>query len=281
VAGLSPTAVWPVSPDGPPFGAAPLTVTADRRKFRVGDDGELADGSGISHANAAGETDDESDDDRPGGTVPEEAGAGDPSPEGPEPDDLTPEGAALEGPAAVGSPPGGLAGSGPFQSGEAGAEDETGAEGRGPRFRVGESSTALAAIAFPWPGSDPFGRVPRAEPMLSAGSAGTPSTMVSSIAVGPPLAEESFLLAGAPFAETPLPAGPSATASSGSASAEAGPAVAGLDDGSLGGAMTLLGRVSRSSPMRSSSVALEVTTVGVPLPEPSGLSVPLSKPSSH
>jgi len=263
-----------VSPDGPPFGAAPLTVRADRRKFRVGDDGELADGSGISHANAAGETDDESGDGRPGGTVPDEAGADDPSPQGPDPDDLTPEGAA-----AVGSPPDGFAGSGPLRPGEAGAEDENGAEGRGPKFPAGESSTALADV--PWPGSDPFGRVPRAEPMVSAGSAGTPSTMVSSIAAGPPLAEGCFLLADAPFAETPPPAGPSDTASSGSASAEAGPAAAGLDDGSLGGAMTPVGRVSCSSPIRSSSVALEVTTVGVPPPEPSGLSVPLSKPSSH
>jgi hypothetical protein len=115
---------------------------------------------------------------------------------------------------------------------------------------------------------------------MSAGSAGTPSTMVSSTAAGPPLAEESFLLAGTPFAETPPPAGPPDTASSGSASAEADPAAAGLDDGSLGGAMTPVGRVS-SSPIRSSSVALEVTTVGVPPPEPSGLSVPLSKPSSR
>jgi hypothetical protein len=241
----------------------------------------LADGSGISHANAAGETDGDSDDDRPGGTVPEEAGAGDPSPEGPDPDDLTPEGAALEGAAGVRSPTDGFAGSGPLRSGEAGAEDEIGADGRSLKFPTGESSTALADIPFPWPGSDPFGRVPRAEPMVSAGSAGTPSTMVSSIAAGPPLAEESFLLAGAPFAETPPPAGPSGTASSGSASAEADPAAADLDDGSLGGAMTPLGRVSCSSPIRSSSVALEVTTVGVPPPEPSGLSAPLSKPSSH
>jgi hypothetical protein len=121
----------------------------------------------------------------------------------------------------------------------------------------------------------------RAEPMVSAGNAGTPSTMVSSNAAGPPLTEESFPLADAPFAETP-PAVPSATASScGSVSTEADLAVAGLGDDSLGGAMTPLGGVSCSSPIRSSSVAREVTTVGVPPPEPSGLSVPLSKPSSH
>jgi hypothetical protein len=44
--------------------------------------------------------------------------------------------------------------------------------------------------------------------------------------------------------------------------------------------MMSLGCASRSSPIRSSPVALDVTTVGEPPPKPSGLSVRLSKPSS-
>ena len=51
-------------------------VVPDRRNVRAGDDGELGGGSGISHANAAGETD--------GGS----AGAGGTL------DDVRPEGAA-------------------------------------------------------------------------------------------------------------------------------------------------------------------------------------------
>ena len=52
-------------------------VVPDRRNVRAGDDGELGGGSGISHANAAGETDGGSagtvgtlDDGRPEGTAP-------------------------------------------------------------------------------------------------------------------------------------------------------------------------------------------------------------------
>src|SRR6266568_514960 len=37
--------------------AGPLPVKPDRRNVRAGDDGEFGGGSGISHANAAGETD--------------------------------------------------------------------------------------------------------------------------------------------------------------------------------------------------------------------------------
>jgi hypothetical protein len=260
----SPVAAWLV-PDEVPVAAAPRMVRPDRRKFRAGDDVELDGGSGMSQANEAGETAGETAGDgrRPGGTVAEEAG----------PDDLTPEGAAPSGEVG-GSPPDGLAASAAVRPAAIGAD------GPDPKLAAGESPAALPA--GPSPGSDPFGRAPRAEPMVSAGSAGTPSTMVSSTAAGPRSAEGSCPLADAPFAETPLPAVPPDTASScDSVSADADLAAVGLGDGCRGGAMTPLGRVSRSSPVRSSSLALEVTTVGVPLPEPSGLSVPLSKPSSH
>ena len=44
--------------DDPVFGAGEfLADVPDRRNVRAGDDGECGGGSGISHANAAGETD--------------------------------------------------------------------------------------------------------------------------------------------------------------------------------------------------------------------------------
>ena len=60
--------------------AEPFPVVPDRRNVRAGDDGELGGGSGISHANAAGDTD--------GGSA--DAGGA--------PDEGRPEGAAPDGP---------------------------------------------------------------------------------------------------------------------------------------------------------------------------------------
>src|SRR5580692_9801148 len=54
-----PAVSLPSPPDGDPvFGAGEfLADVPDRRNVRAGDDGECGGGSGISHANAAGETD--------------------------------------------------------------------------------------------------------------------------------------------------------------------------------------------------------------------------------
>jgi hypothetical protein len=120
--------------------------------------------------------------------------------------------------------------------------------------------------------------------MVSAGSAGMPSTTVASAAGVSP-----FPPAGAPFGETPPPAVPSDAASPGDPVlaeadvAESDLAGVGLPGawsaGCLGDAMMSLVCGSWSS-IRLSSVAREVTTVGEPPPEPSGLFVRLSKPSS-
>ena len=64
--------------------AEPCSVVPDRRNVRAGDDGELGGGSGISHANAAGETD--------GGSAGVAETLGDGRPEG-----AVLEGAVLEG----------------------------------------------------------------------------------------------------------------------------------------------------------------------------------------
>jgi len=78
------------------------------------------------------------------------------------------------------------------------------ADGGGPKLKMGESSASAgaAALLFVVPRSGPT------DPMVSAGSAGTPSTRVASAAAGLPLAEAPldevssvpFPLAGAPFA---------------------------------------------------------------------------------
>ncbi len=78
----------------------PFADVPDRRNVRAGDDGESAGGSGISHANAAGETDGGSADagdgtlegGRPEGTAPDDA-----APDDAAPDDGRPEGTVLEG----------------------------------------------------------------------------------------------------------------------------------------------------------------------------------------
>ena len=119
--------------------------------------------------------------------------------------------------------------------------------------------------------------------MVSAGSAGTPSTIVSSAAgralsVAVPLAGASSLpAAGVPFGETPPPAVPSDAVIVARGGSRLGLAACSVT--AWGGAMMSLVRESWSS-MRLSSEAREVTTVGEPPPEPSGLSVRLSKPSS-
>jgi hypothetical protein len=140
------------------------------------------------------------------------------------------------------------------------------------------------------------GLPPRDELMVSAGSAGMPSTSVASTGSGravslaaevlAPASASCFPVAGAPFAETPPPALPSDTVSSGLA----GDGLAGADlrAGLLGDVMMSLVTVSSVmsadwlswSSIRSSSVAREVTMVGEPPPRPPGLSVRLSKPSS-
>ena len=223
----------------------------DRRNVRAGDDRESGGGSGISHANAAG--------DRDAGSAGTVGALDDGRPEGPEP----------EGPVAEGA------------VGEASSHDG---------FAADSAGTATVQ-----PGG--VGWLPWDDPMESAGSAGTPSAMVSSKAAALPLAEASlppfaeaslvpsipFALAGAPLAERPPPAVPSDTASSGGAAwPGADLAAVGVLVGRLGGATTSLGRLSWSSstPIRSSPLDLEDTTVGEAPPEPSDLSVRLAKPSS-
>jgi hypothetical protein len=273
----------------------------------------LGGGSGISHANAAGERAGGSadtggdaggtlDDRCPEGTVSDDPGPDDPGPDDPGPDDPRPEGALDEASSSDG-----------FAADSAGSVAVQAAEpvrADGSELNAGESSKRDGSLAWlsgvSRSGSGPFGRVLREDPMLSAGSAGTPSARVASTAEaravsfgvatgGLPLAEASlapfaeaslvspipFPPTGAPLAETPLPAVPSDTASSaGAVLAEADLAAVGVLADCLGGAMTSLDRVSWSSPIRSSSADLEVTAAGEALPDPSDLSVRLSKPSS-
>src|SRR5271165_2181902 len=284
--------------------AASFPVVPDRRKDRAGDDGESGGGSGggsgISHANAADDTDGGSagaggtlDDGRPEGAAPEDSTPEDPTPEDAEREKTLGEKTLGEASSSNGFP------ADPAGSAVAGAGSKLNAGGSA----TGDCSPALLAVVS-LSGSFPFGLMPRAAPMLSAGRAGTPSAMVASAAPGkaasltvaglplgpaslPPLADASlapsipFPAAGAPLAAGPASGVPSDAASSG------GPDLAGADLAAvgrcgdrLGGAMMPLGCVSCSLPIRSSPVALDVTTVGEPPPEPSGLSVRLSKPSS-
>ncbi|MBV9207285.1 MAG: hypothetical protein JO037_18215 [Actinobacteria bacterium] len=107
-------------------------------------------------------------------------------------------------------------------------------------------------------------RAPRDVPMVSAGRAGTTGVPSTTVTSAPP--EAFFAGPGGP----PL-AGAVFDPSAGGA---------GLRARGHGGDMRPLGRVSSSSPVRSSPVALEVTAVGEAPLEPPGLSVRLSKPSS-
>jgi hypothetical protein len=295
-----PAAVWPGLADEAGLGAGgSFAVEPDRRNARAGEDRELGGGSGISHANAAGEraggsadADGTLDDRRPEGTVSDDPGRDDPGPEG-----ALDEAASFDGFAAD------SAGSVAVQA--AGAVRADGSKLNADESEEGDGSLAwLSGVSRS--GSGPFDRVLRDDPMLSAGSAGAPSVRVASTAearaesfgvatAGLPLAEASwppfaeaslvspipFPPAGAPLTETPPPAVPSDAASSaGAVLAEADLAAVGVPADCLGGAMTSLDRVSWSSPIRSSSADLEVTTAGEALPDPSDLSVRLSKPSS-
>ena len=128
----------------------------------------------------------------------------------------------------------------------------------GSKLNAGEPSKGDGSLArlsgVSRSGSGPFDRVLRDDPMLSAGSAGTPSARVAStaearavsfgVATGglplaeaslPPFAEASLVspdpvpAAGAPLTETPLPAVPSVGASSaGAVLAEADLAAVGV-----------------------------------------------------
>jgi hypothetical protein len=305
-----PAVVWPGVADEAGLGAGgSFAAEPDRRNARAGEDRELGGGSGISHANAAGERADGSadtggnaggtlDDRCPEGTVSNEPEPDEPEPDEPEPDEPEPEGALDEASSSDG-----------FAADSAGSVAWA-VRADGSKLNAGESSKGDGSLAWlsglSRSGSGPFALVLRGDPMLSEGSAGTPSARVASTAearavsfgvatAGLPLAEASwppfaeaslvspipFPLAGAPLTETPPPVVPSDTASSaGAVLAEADLDAVGVLAGCLGGAMTSLDRVSWSSPIRSSSADLEVTTAGEALPDPSDLSVRLSKPSS-
>jgi hypothetical protein len=233
--------------------------------------------------------------------VPDDPGPDDPGPDDPGPDDPGPEGALGE----ASSSDGFAADS----EGSVAVQAAGAVRAGGSKLNARESSKGDGSLAWlsgvSRSGSGPFDRVLRDDPMLSAGSAGTPSARVASAAearaesfgvpTGLPLAEASwppfaeaslvspipFPPAGAPLTETPPPAVPSDAASSaGAVLAEADLAAVGVLADCLGGAMTSLDRVSWSSPIRSSSADLEVTTAGEAPPDPSDLSVRLSKPSS-
>src|SRR6516225_5012824 len=109
---------------------AAAAAAPDRRNARAGDDGEWGGGSGISHANAAGET--------------EGASAGDELAGRGRPDGMVPEDAAGDGP---------LDG---FAAGSAGSAtvwspvaDQTEADGSGPKLNAGESSAGAGSLAWP------------------------------------------------------------------------------------------------------------------------------------
>src|SRR5271165_924959 len=89
-----PAPVVPVLADAEAAAADPIAVVPDRRNVRADDDGELGGGSGISNANAAGDTDGGSA--GAGGTVADGRPEG-PGPEGTVPDDPMPEDPGPEG----------------------------------------------------------------------------------------------------------------------------------------------------------------------------------------
>jgi hypothetical protein len=195
--GPSPTAVLPAAAlaglagEAASGAAESFADVPDRGNVRAGDVGGSAGASGIAHANAAGETDDGSagaeetlDDGRPEDAVPEDA----------PPDDPGLGGTVREGEVAA---PHGFAadsaGSAAAAAGRAGADggrsklnaDESNAD----ESNIDESSagdcsaTLLADVSRS--GSGSFGRLLRDAPMVSEGSAGTPSAMVSSVAERP------------------------------------------------------------------------------------------------
>jgi len=206
-------------------GAGFFAVRPDRRKFRAGDDGESGGGSGISQAKAAG------------GTGGASAGTGRPLPDGALPGEVL----AL------------------FDAEPAAARSAETA----PKDDVASASSAdgFAGVSAGAAGPASFGLAPREDPMVSAGSAGMPSTTVTSAAGGrgpvaapfaPPFAAallagadlagaSCFPPAGVPLGETPPPAVPSDTASSGGVVLpEADLAAVGFRAGCLGGAIMSL-----------------------------------------
>ena len=97
-----PAPVLPGLADEAALGAAePCSVVPDRRNVRAGDDGELGGGSGISHANAAGETD--------GGSAGVAETLGDGRSEGAVLEGPVPKGAVREGAVGQASSPDGFA----------------------------------------------------------------------------------------------------------------------------------------------------------------------------
>ena len=221
-----PTAVLPGLADEAALGAAePCSVVPDRRNVRAGDDGELGGGSGISHANAAAETD--------GGSAGVAETLGDGRSEGAVPEGPVPKGAVREGAVGQASSPDGFAAD---SAGSAAAvADRADADGGASKLNAGESSTedclALLGGVFR-SASAAVGRLPRDVPMVSAGSAGTPSATVASAAGRP----GSFTAA----ADPPLVARPArvpsdAASSGGAAMAGAGLAAVGFCGDGLGG----------------------------------------------
>jgi hypothetical protein len=283
--------------------AEPSAFPPPLKKVRAADDGELGGGSGISHANAAGET--------AGGSVLGGTALDGTALDGTALDGAALDGTALDGAALDGTGLDGKVGDASSADGpaddfavspgvRAAAAGEAGADTvRLKTSNAGESLASASGVSGfgSWPGS--FCRVPRGDPILSAGRAGGASTAAASVtgvrvtsfaltSAGPPFAETSFVpsitvpLADAPLAARPPPAVRSDTVPSGdSVVAVPDLGASGLRGARLGGAaMMPVGRVSWSSSIRSSSVVLEVTIVGEAPPEPSGPFVRLSKPSS-
>src|SRR5580704_16048926 len=94
-AAVLPASALPGLADEAALGAAGfLVVVPDRRNVRAGDDGELGGGSGISHANAAGETD--------GGSPGAGGTLGDGRPEAPAPEDAVRADAGVQTSSTVG-----------------------------------------------------------------------------------------------------------------------------------------------------------------------------------
>jgi hypothetical protein len=212
----------------------------DRRKLRAGDDGEVGGGSGISQANAAGDTVGVAltGGDEPEDRVPEDAGPEDPGPEDPGPEDFVPEDFGPEdfGPEDFG-PEDGLI----WSAGRAGTS-----------ARV-SSASAPRAPSWPEGSAGPAGDgVPAVWPVTPAGV---------SLAATAPLALRSDM--------SPL---------AGAVVTGAAP-VAGVRGVCLGGA-AMMAEAWVSSSLSASSPAREVTMVGEAPPEPSGPLVRLSKPSS-
>jgi len=236
----APAVAGPTLTGGVFGGAWAFALELERRKLRAGDVGEVGAGSGGSHTKAAAET-------LLGSGPPDgwawDESAGDESRAGPSPVTEVSNRAP-----AGGHPVPVLAGAGSASAGTGSA-----AGGDVPL------SLGVTAAAAPMDTGADADRLkvnePRVDPMLSAGSAGTPASAASVPAV----------------AEVPLPG--------------ASLAVAGLAVADLAAVRTdLVPRIWvgwSSSAVRSSSSCRAVTTVGVAPVEPSDVFVRLSKPSYY